>query len=103
MQGADEFMGRCVCQPSLAASPRLSWFPVHRGDRAAGELLAAFELIRREKVGGKKKNEAKKSKKKTQTKEENVFILLFIDLKFAKGQFHTFWLLLIVQHLLLLP
>ncbi|XP_075884185.1 dysferlin isoform X1 [Nelusetta ayraudi] len=47
--GADEFMGRCVCQPSLAASPRLSWFPVRRGDRAAGELLAAFELIRREK------------------------------------------------------
>lgn len=97
MQGADEFMGRCVCQPSLAASPRLSWFPVHRGDRAAGELLAAFELIRREKVG-----ETTRNKKKTQTKDENVFILSFIDLKFAKGQFHTFWLLLIVQHLLLL-
>lgn len=56
MQGADEFMGRCVCQPSLAASPRLSWFPVRRGDRAAGELLGAFELIRREKVGGEIKN-----------------------------------------------
>nr|XP_046236936.1 dysferlin isoform X2 [Scatophagus argus] len=46
---ADEFMGRCVCQPSLTASPRLAWFPIRRGDKNAGELLAAFELIRREK------------------------------------------------------
>ncbi|KAI3376173.1 hypothetical protein L3Q82_016697 [Scortum barcoo] len=43
--GADEFMGRCVCQPSLSASPRLAWFPIRRGDRSAGELLAAFQLI----------------------------------------------------------
>ncbi|XP_059210821.1 dysferlin isoform X3 [Centropristis striata] len=47
--GADEFMGRCVCQPSMAASPRLAWFPVLHGDKSAGELLAAFQLIRREK------------------------------------------------------
>ncbi|XP_027894967.1 dysferlin isoform X7 [Xiphophorus couchianus] len=47
--GADEFMGRCVCQPSLAPLPRLAWFPVHRGSSSAGELLAAFELTRREK------------------------------------------------------
>ncbi|KAM4714044.1 dysferlin isoform 1-T1 [Anableps anableps] len=47
--GADEFMGRCVCQPSLTPSPRLAWFPIHRGSSSAGELLAAFELIRREK------------------------------------------------------
>uniref|UniRef100_A0A3Q2VZN1 Dysferlin, limb girdle muscular dystrophy 2B (autosomal recessive) n=1 Tax=Haplochromis burtoni TaxID=8153 RepID=A0A3Q2VZN1_HAPBU len=47
--GADEFMGRCVCQPSLTRSPRLAWFPIRRGDKNAGELLAAFELIRREK------------------------------------------------------
>uniref|UniRef100_A0A3B5B1U0 Dysferlin, limb girdle muscular dystrophy 2B (autosomal recessive) n=1 Tax=Stegastes partitus TaxID=144197 RepID=A0A3B5B1U0_9TELE len=47
--GADEFMGRCVCQPSLTPSPRLAWFPVRLGDKNAGELLAAFELIRREK------------------------------------------------------
>lgn len=53
IQGADEFMGRCVCQPSLTASPSLAWFPIRRGDRSAGELLAAFELIRREKVGRK--------------------------------------------------
>ncbi len=52
VQGADEFMGRCVCQPSLAASPRLAWFPIRKGDKNAGELLAAFELIRREKVRG---------------------------------------------------
>ncbi|KAM6894272.1 LOW QUALITY PROTEIN: dysferlin [Lycodopsis pacificus] len=47
--GADEFLGRCVCQPSLTASPHLAWFPIRRGDKSAGELLAAFELIRREK------------------------------------------------------
>uniref|UniRef100_A0A8C9WYB8 Dysferlin, limb girdle muscular dystrophy 2B (autosomal recessive) n=1 Tax=Sander lucioperca TaxID=283035 RepID=A0A8C9WYB8_SANLU len=48
--GADEFMGRCVCQPSLTASPHLAWFPIRHGDKSAGELLAAFELICREKV-----------------------------------------------------
>uniref|UniRef100_A0A8C0IRA8 Dysferlin n=1 Tax=Chelonoidis abingdonii TaxID=106734 RepID=A0A8C0IRA8_CHEAB len=48
--GADEFMGRCICKPSLERSPRLSWHPVARGNRKAGELLAAFELIQREKV-----------------------------------------------------
>ncbi|KAM4611912.1 LOW QUALITY PROTEIN: dysferlin [Polymixia lowei] len=47
--GADEFMGRCLCQPSVSSAPRLAWFPIRRGDRNAGELLAAFELIRREK------------------------------------------------------
>lgn len=50
VQGADEFMGRCVCQPSMTRSPRLAWFPIRWGDKDAGELLAAFELIRREKV-----------------------------------------------------
>lgn len=50
VQGADEFMGRCVCQPSMTPSPRLAWFSIRRGDKSAGELLAAFELIRREKV-----------------------------------------------------
>lgn len=50
VQGADEFMGRCVCQPSMTHSPRLAWFPIRWGDKYAGELLAAFELIRREKV-----------------------------------------------------
>ncbi|XP_048091688.1 dysferlin [Alosa alosa] len=49
--GADEFMGRCVCQPSMVASPPcLAWFPVQRSGKPAGELLAAFELIRREKA-----------------------------------------------------
>ncbi|KAL8206463.1 UNVERIFIED_CONTAM: hypothetical protein K2H54_004377 [Gekko kuhli] len=47
--GADEFMGRCICKPSLEQTPRLSWHPVLRGNRNAGELLAAFELIQREK------------------------------------------------------
>lgn len=49
-QGADEFMGRCVCKPSLQRSPRLSWHPVSKGSRSVGELLASFELIQREKV-----------------------------------------------------
>uniref|UniRef100_A0A803WES8 Dysferlin n=1 Tax=Ficedula albicollis TaxID=59894 RepID=A0A803WES8_FICAL len=48
--GADEFMGRCVCRPSLERSPRLSWYPVLKSGRNVGELLAAFELIQREKV-----------------------------------------------------
>ncbi|XP_031440448.1 dysferlin isoform X3 [Clupea harengus] len=48
--GADEFMGRCVCQPSMVASPHLAWFPVLRNGKPAGELLAAFDLIRREKA-----------------------------------------------------
>ncbi|KFO79688.1 Dysferlin, partial [Cuculus canorus] len=47
--GADEFMGRCICRPSLARSPRLSWHPVVKANRNVGELLAAFELIQREK------------------------------------------------------
>ncbi|KFM02616.1 Dysferlin, partial [Aptenodytes forsteri] len=47
--GADEFMGRCICKPSLAHSPRLSWHPVIKANRNVGELLAAFELIQREK------------------------------------------------------
>uniref|UniRef100_A0A8D3CGY4 Dysferlin, limb girdle muscular dystrophy 2B (autosomal recessive) n=1 Tax=Scophthalmus maximus TaxID=52904 RepID=A0A8D3CGY4_SCOMX len=47
--GVDEFMGRCVCQPTLTPLPRLAWFPIRQGNRNAGELLAAFELIRREK------------------------------------------------------
>lgn len=43
-------MGRCVCRPSLQRAPRLSWHPVLKGSRNVGELLAAFELIQREKV-----------------------------------------------------
>uniref|UniRef100_A0A8C4XTU6 Dysferlin n=1 Tax=Falco tinnunculus TaxID=100819 RepID=A0A8C4XTU6_FALTI len=48
--GADEFMGRCICKPSLVRSPRLSWYPVIKANKNVGELLAAFELIQREKV-----------------------------------------------------
>ncbi|XP_073067752.1 dysferlin isoform X22 [Manis javanica] len=47
--GADEFMGRCICEPSLERMPRLAWFPLTRGSQPAGELLASFELIQREK------------------------------------------------------
>ncbi|XP_059384655.1 dysferlin-like isoform X7 [Carassius carassius] len=47
--GADEFMGRCVCQPSMVSSPRLAWYPIQKAGKPAGQLLAAFELIRRDK------------------------------------------------------
>ncbi|XP_028939006.1 dysferlin isoform X4 [Ornithorhynchus anatinus] len=47
--GADEFMGRCICRPSLERSPRLAWYPVTKKNKPAGDLLAAFELIQREK------------------------------------------------------
>uniref|UniRef100_A0A8C1YVW5 Dysferlin, limb girdle muscular dystrophy 2B (autosomal recessive) n=1 Tax=Cyprinus carpio TaxID=7962 RepID=A0A8C1YVW5_CYPCA len=47
--GADEFMGRCVCQSSMVSSPRLAWYPIQKAGKPAGELLAAFELIRRDK------------------------------------------------------
>uniref|UniRef100_A0A8C2DCN2 Dysferlin, limb girdle muscular dystrophy 2B (autosomal recessive) n=1 Tax=Cyprinus carpio TaxID=7962 RepID=A0A8C2DCN2_CYPCA len=47
--GADEFMGRCVCQPSMVSSPRLAWYPIQKAGKPAGQLLAAFELIRRNK------------------------------------------------------
>ncbi|XP_070804868.1 LOW QUALITY PROTEIN: dysferlin [Pituophis catenifer annectens] len=47
--GADEFLGRSVCKPTLDHTPRLSWYPIVKGSRTAGELLAAFELIQREK------------------------------------------------------
>uniref|UniRef100_A0A8C2K2P4 Dysferlin n=1 Tax=Cyprinus carpio TaxID=7962 RepID=A0A8C2K2P4_CYPCA len=50
--GADEFMGRCVCQSSMVSSPRLAWYPIQKAGKPAGELLAAFELIRRDKVRG---------------------------------------------------
>uniref|UniRef100_A0A8C1G6Z3 Dysferlin, limb girdle muscular dystrophy 2B (autosomal recessive) n=1 Tax=Cyprinus carpio TaxID=7962 RepID=A0A8C1G6Z3_CYPCA len=50
--GADEFMGRCVCQPSMVSSPRLAWYPIQKAGKPAGQLLAAFELIRRNKVRG---------------------------------------------------
>lgn len=43
-------MGRSVCQPSVVSSPRLVWYPILKDGKAAGDLLAAFELIRRDKV-----------------------------------------------------
>ncbi|KAL4660943.1 dysferlin [Arapaima gigas] len=48
--GADEFMGRCVCQPSVGQPPLLAWYPIELNGKPAGDLLAAFHLIRREKV-----------------------------------------------------
>ncbi|XP_075711726.1 dysferlin isoform X3 [Rhinoderma darwinii] len=47
--GADEYIGRCICKPSLERSPRLSWYPIMMGEKNTGEMLAAFELIQREK------------------------------------------------------
>ncbi|XP_043919995.1 dysferlin isoform X2 [Protopterus annectens] len=47
--GADEFMGRTTCRPTFERSPRLAWYPLTRGSKVTGELLASFELIQREK------------------------------------------------------
>ena len=50
-KGKDEFLGRCVAQPmvklrgSKPPAPRLLWYPIMCGDKATGELLAAFELF----------------------------------------------------------
>jgi len=49
--GKDEYLGRSFAQPmvKLAGSkppaPKLMWFPIMRGDKQCGELLAAFELF----------------------------------------------------------
>nr|XP_032808020.1 myoferlin-like isoform X1 [Petromyzon marinus] len=56
--GKDEFMGRAKCTPlvKLSASddltPKLAWYPLQQGSKDRGELLAAFELIKKEKADG---------------------------------------------------
>ncbi|KAL8174027.1 UNVERIFIED_CONTAM: hypothetical protein K2H54_036914, partial [Gekko kuhli] len=48
---ADLFMGRCFCTPTVCLDlqerkvPRLSTHPITDGQKAAGRLLAAFELL----------------------------------------------------------
>uniref|UniRef100_A0A673CJ86 Myoferlin-like n=1 Tax=Sphaeramia orbicularis TaxID=375764 RepID=A0A673CJ86_9TELE len=55
--GKDEPMGRCTCppvvklNPSVALSPKLLWFPVTKKGRNSGEILAAAELLLKDKVG----------------------------------------------------
>ena len=50
-QGGSEFIGRARAQPLVKLDPSdphsavLSWFTVYKGDKYAGELLAAFELL----------------------------------------------------------
>ena len=50
-QGDPEFLGRCMAVPKIkledeAYDPAmLEWHSVYRGTIAAGELLAAFELL----------------------------------------------------------
>lgn len=49
--GKSEFIGRAVARPRVMLSgdhysvPSLEWFDIIRGSDAAGELLAAFELL----------------------------------------------------------
>ncbi|XP_065677935.1 otoferlin isoform X4 [Hydra vulgaris] len=50
-----KFIGRTFCRPIVKRAsdpyekpffpPKLEWFPIHRGNNSAGELLAAFELL----------------------------------------------------------
>uniref|UniRef100_A0A673CT31 Myoferlin-like n=1 Tax=Sphaeramia orbicularis TaxID=375764 RepID=A0A673CT31_9TELE len=54
--GKDEPMGRCTCppvvklNPSVALSPKLLWFPVTKKGRNSGEILAAAELLLKDKL-----------------------------------------------------
>lgn len=49
--GKSEFIGRAIAKPRIKLkdnvyiTPSLEWFDVHRGQDAAGELLAAFEML----------------------------------------------------------
>uniref|UniRef100_UPI00358F149C dysferlin isoform X2 n=1 Tax=Myxine glutinosa TaxID=7769 RepID=UPI00358F149C len=49
--GADEYLGRCMCQPTVFQTPEarvvpcLQWHPIMLAGRVSGELLSAFELI----------------------------------------------------------
>ena len=51
VQGKDEFLGRCHCKPVVklpgvkAPAVQLMWYTITRGEREAGEVLAAFELF----------------------------------------------------------
>ncbi|XP_069095924.1 myoferlin isoform X4 [Pleurodeles waltl] len=55
--GKDEFMGRSTFTPlvkldsGMDISPRLLWYPVINGNKPHGEILAAAELILRQKGG----------------------------------------------------
>uniref|UniRef100_A0ACB8E8Z5 Uncharacterized protein n=1 Tax=Sphaerodactylus townsendi TaxID=933632 RepID=A0ACB8E8Z5_9SAUR len=53
--GADEFMGRCICKPSMDRDTKVAVLvsPSSWSSQKAGELLAAFELIQREKPVGR--------------------------------------------------
>ena len=54
-QGEVEFIGRAMARPLVKKAetkyeaplfpPKLEWFQIYRGDLAAGEVLAAFELF----------------------------------------------------------
>jgi hypothetical protein len=52
--GKDEFLGRCHCKPVVklpgvkAPAVQLMWYTITRGEREAGEVLAAFELFLKE-------------------------------------------------------
>lgn len=51
-QGAAEFLGRSKAPPMVkldpgdARTPVLQWFPIIRDNDEAGEMLAAFELLK---------------------------------------------------------
>ncbi len=55
-QGKPEYLGRCLVKPKVKLEgeaytspewpPALEWHDVYRGPRQAGELLAAFELLK---------------------------------------------------------
>ena len=50
-QGQNEYIGRTEVKPVVrlrmknTPSPHLDWYPIHRYNKKAGDLLAAFELL----------------------------------------------------------
>ncbi len=50
--GPDEFMGKSYIRPSVHSdfeeSPKLKWYKIFYGNEQAGDILASFELIRRD-------------------------------------------------------
>ena len=49
-QGRNEYIGRTEVKPVVrlrmdTPSPHLDWYPIHRYNKKAGDLLAAFELL----------------------------------------------------------
>jgi hypothetical protein len=52
--GPNEFMGKSYIRPSVHSdtdnSPKLTWYNIFYGNEEAGDILASFELIKRDRI-----------------------------------------------------